>query len=70
MACALKLAIEKHQDVTLSSNRAVAPWMLRRSAWLIARYQKRGSGVAAFQEARGSPYKGILVQFGECVMGC
>eukprot|EP00969_Alexandrium_andersonii_P014770 645438-Alexandrium_andersonii.AAC.1 len=57
-------------DLVPSSNRVIVPWMSRHSAWLIARYQKRDSGAAAFQEARGSPYTGVLVQLGECVVGC
>eukprot|EP00969_Alexandrium_andersonii_P228744 10102744-Alexandrium_andersonii.AAC.1 len=59
MARTLKAALEKHYDLVHSSNHVIVPWMLRHSAWLITRYQKRDSGVTAFQEARGSPYKGI-----------
>ena len=44
-------------------------WLVRHSAWVYSRYQRRESGQTAFQELKGVTYTSDLVPFGETVAG-
>ena len=61
----LKTDLETKVKSHLLTSRAVWPWLVRNSAWLVERYQMRANGRTSYHDSFGTVHTGIVQRFGE-----
>lgn len=59
--------IEERLKVEINVDSLCLPWLVRHAAWILFHYDKNKSGRTTYQEIRGKPYQGSIVEFGESV---
>ena len=69
MCRTFKVLVEDEYHIKTVEGHVLNAWLVRHSAWVYSRYQRRESGQTAFQELKGVAYTSDLVPFGETVVG-
>ena len=69
MCRTFKVLVEDEYHIKIVEGHVLNAWLVRLSAWVYSRYQRRESGQTAFQELKGVAYTSDLVPFGEMVAG-
>ena len=64
-----KVLVEDEYNIKIVEGHVLNSWLVRHSAWVQSRYERRESGHTAFQELKGMAYTSELVPFGETVAG-
>ena len=64
-----KIVAEDEYHLRITEDRVPNPWLIRHSAWVYSRHQRRESGQTAFEELKGLAYIRELVPFGDTVAG-
>ena len=65
----LQVAFEaRYPTIKVTETSTVFPWMVRRAAWLCARYGVKQDGRTAYERLRNRSYKGEVAEFGEVVL--
>ena len=69
MCRTFKVLVEDEYHIKIVEGHVLNAWLIRHSAWVYSRYQRRESGHTAFQELLGVACTSGLVPFGETVAG-
>lgn len=64
----LKLQHEKNYARQRTTKDKGVPWAAQHAGWLVERFQRRANGCTAFENQKGYPYEGEVMEFSECVM--
>ena len=64
-----EVLVEDEYHIRIFEDHVLNAWLIRHSAWVYSRYQRRESGQTAFQELKGLAYTSELVFFGETEAG-
>ena len=64
----MRFDLEQRRGVLLHPGMAAWAWLVRHSAWRIARYQLKGTGRTPFEDALDTEFKSEIAPFGESVM--
>ena len=64
----LKLVLEEHYATRIDTGWTIFPWLVRHSAWLVARFAVRACGQTSYQQAFDAVFQGELAPFGERVL--
>ena len=63
----MRLDIEQHGDMQIHPGLGVWPWLVRHSAWRLARYAVKANGHTAHRDAFSTDYVGEITKFSEVV---
>ena len=67
-AIALRLGVERQYGVKIDASHPLYSWLMRHSAWLLARYHVKASGRTCFNEAFDTHYSSEILPFAETVL--
>ena len=63
----LLIVVEKNYKTLVTADSRILPWAGRHAGWLRTRYVVGPDGKTPIMRLRGAPYRGIVVDFAECV---
>ena len=62
------LSVQHHYNVTLDPDHPILGWAVRHTGWILTRYAMKDNGMTPYRLLRGKDYRGIVVEFAECVL--
>ena len=62
------LSVQHHYGVTFDPTHPILGWAVRHTGWILTRYAMKDNGMTPYRLLRGKDYRGIVVEFAECVL--
>ena len=64
----LRVALEAMHGVKIDPRHPLWPWAIKHAGWLVSRFQRRSTGLTAWETVHGGNYSGDILPFGEACL--